>query len=85
MDSHAKTHKNWKTGITYLLVYGAQSRTNTAQVEAVFREVLNISVRIEAPGEGCLKFLNLALVSGLVHVCWRYETREKKKRYPSLQ
>lgn len=60
----------------YLLVGNAESEMNV--VEALFIEVLNMSITIEAPMKGCLRFLDLASVSGSVCVHWKYELSEKK-------
>lgn len=48
------------------------------QEEAVFREELNIEVRIDVFAKSCLRCLHLVLVSGPVRVRWKYELTAKR-------
>lgn len=51
---------------SHLLVGTAESEANMLQAEAVFREVLNMSMTIKAPAKSCLRLPDMALVSGPV-------------------
>lgn len=54
--------------MTYLLASRAKPETNLVQVEVVFKEVLNMSIKIEALVKHP-RFLDSSLVSGPVYVC----------------
>lgn len=53
---------------------------NVAQVGAVFSGELNMDITMEASVERFLIFLDLASVSGPVHVSWKYELNTKTRR-----
>lgn len=55
-----------------------ESKVNVVEVEAACSEELNLVIMMEALMEDCLKFLYLALMSGLVNACWKYERKAKK-------
>lgn len=52
---------------------------NMLQVKAVFRKVSNMSIVTDTLLKSCLRFLDLALVSGPVCVYWKFEWRVKKE------
>lgn len=53
-------------------------------MEPVFRKRLNIGIKMKAPVEGCPRFVDLALITIPVHVCWKYELEMKKSATLSL-
>lgn len=57
----------------FVLVSRTKSKMDVAKVGQ-----LNMNIRMEAPVDGRPIFLDLALASGPVYMCWMYESRGKK-------
>lgn len=51
---------------------------NMVEVKAVCRKELNTGIMTEASAQDCPRFLDLALISGPVNICWKYKLRANK-------